>query len=347
MPESTSIDQMKKTHLELYTRLLTNTQEKATKFAREKYQQQFIEEADALLAILDQAFHETVTLDEYTWLVNTALQWQIAFSSVLDVPKNIRIPGPPTELWASSSQLSIDDITARVTSQADLLSKIRRAQASQLAFRKPSSQEERDLDWYQAETYFALEIIDRRLDLATKVPPGAYCYLERVWLRDLIRMKAYFRYLDKAPTLVQSDDEAREDYFWACNHYRRLLIHGEKSSNIDFLPVSMYIKENFLDKSGEEVDATKVAFLIENKARQCHIIKHAECVQTVRKFVYAFYNNIIPAVVARDEAALMAVQDAIILSEGPASLLSIMNSFEAAIAIYFLKALDKLPPEWY
>jgi hypothetical protein len=123
-----------------------------------------------------------------------------------------------------------------------LLSKIRRAQASQLAFRKPSSQEERDLDWYQAETYFALEIIDRRLDLATKVPPGAYCYLERVWLRDLIRMKAYCRYLDKAPTLVQSDDEARD---------------------------------------GEEVDATKVATLIENKARQCHIIKHAECVQTV------------------------------------------------------------------
>jgi hypothetical protein len=51
--------------------------------------------------------------------------------------------------------------------------------------------------------------------------------------------------------------------------------------NIDFLPVSMYIKENFLDKAGEEVDATKVAILIENKARQCHIIKHAECVQTV------------------------------------------------------------------
>ena len=185
-------------------------------------------------------------------------------------------------------------------------------------------------------------LLSSSLDFANKVPSGSYRYLEEVWLRDVIRMKAYFRYIDKASATVQTDDEARDDYFRACNYYRYLLIYGQKSLAVEFVPANIYLRERFFDDAGERLDDNKVSALIDNKATQDHIAKEA-----VTEFVYKFYGNLIPAITTGDKRARDAVQEAIVLSEGPNSRSSIMNCFEAAIAIYFLTGLDEMPSDWY
>ncbi len=53
------------------------------------------------------------------------------------------------------------------------------------------------------------------------------------------------------------------------------------------------------------------------------------------------------ATINGSEAAKSRLVEAILSSEGSDSPLSIMNAFEAAIAIYFLKDLKGLPDEWY
>jgi hypothetical protein len=62
--------------------------------------------------------------------------------------------------------------------------------------------------------------------------------------------------------------------------------------------------------------------------------------------VRKFYGNITNAVMYEDPTGIAEISEAIASSEGKGSRMEIMNSFEAAICIYFLKGFKEPPEGW-
>jgi hypothetical protein len=177
--------------------------------------------------------------------------------------------------------------------------------------------------------YFASEVLDGRINFVDQLHEQGFEHLEKVWFGDVIKMKAYFRWVDRGRNSKQSDEERLKDYFYACHYYRwRLLDERSKYGPEYFKIVDAYI-QNVADGVKKKLASGK-----------CEE-KRAE------RYVVNFYYNIGPAVLRGDEESKKSVVEAILESEGPSSPSSIMNALEAAIAIYFLRDPKGLPEEWY
>jgi hypothetical protein len=94
MQEAAEIDELKKAHEGLYKQMMSDRQSHPEKFQEESYRSALVSEARALVGQLGDRARAVDLLDDYTWLANAVLQWQIAFSSVLEEPLRQEIPDP-------------------------------------------------------------------------------------------------------------------------------------------------------------------------------------------------------------------------------------------------------------
>lgn len=339
MMNTIQIEDIKKEHATLYTHILSEQRKHPEKFKKGPDRDQFLSNAHALVHQLNEMAGKVRYVDDYTWLSSALVQWQIAFSSVLEEPLMEQIPDPRKGLRTSYPDKKINTEVKRYAGLASLFRRLSR----------DSTDEERSMDWYQAEVILALDILDAKIDLV-QGGEQAFNHLQAAWLNEVIKVKAYFRHQDRERKVQELNDH-RENFFYACEYYRwRLISAREKYDPEYFDDVSLYIQTYFLNHSNKRLHFKEGEELISRKAERYHKNesfkdRHMDWAYG-ELYVKLFYENIVPAVMEADEAAKGHVVEAILLSEGP-NRLSVMNAFEAAIAIYFLRDLKGLPPEWY
>lgn len=360
------IDSIKREHDVLYTKMLRDRQAHPENFKNK----QNMDEYRGLVRQLRVMAQTAEYVDDYAWFANAVVQWQIAFSTVLEEPLDLNtvlkdgfssvleapldrlIPDPPKGLRTSYPDT---ELTKRVEKYADLVSLFRRLS-------RESTDQERLSDWHQGEAIFSADVLDGNIDFVQKVGTDAFNYLEAAWLNEIIQIKAYFRYEQRKRRGEQPNDD-KQNYYFACEYYRwRLISSRSKYGQQYFSPMAAYLRTQFL-KADDKLDPVRAEELIRRKAKRYHDRRvfgdAAEDWTNAERYVQAFYENIIQAVGCPgrgdpgtatnngSEAAKRRLVDAILSSEGPESPLSIMNAFEAAIAIYFFKDPKGLPEAWY
>jgi hypothetical protein len=202
-----------------------------------------------------------------------------------------------------------------------------------------SSKSDEEQDWCAAELVFALEVLEGRLHLTRRLDSNTWPLLEKEWLSDVKRTKAYLLWEDRG----DDPDRHRRDYDDACAALRgRLVDERAKAPVHDFDVVEKYLRERFLSQDRFDERKPAARELLERKAQRisrtspdqdsfgdwCHACEYARM----------FYDNILPAVHKKDQDATLAVLKAFQFSRAPENRYLIIDCFEAAIAIYFLDA---------
>ncbi|MFO1120117.1 MAG: hypothetical protein U1E38_08520 [Rhodospirillales bacterium] len=309
----------------------------------------FTDDVHRLRRYMDEIAPDVRLLDDYIWLINANLQWQ-EIATLLDVDWRIRIPRPPDNLWAPTQRLEKKDIDRWLSSLANHLSKMRHTMDGVKASRVE------EIDEYNAKVYLCRDILGgagvsprEALDFVEKVPPEAYSYLEDVWFHDVVRLQAYLMWELMGAIQDLPAGPLQVHFLDACDIYRHLLYDQDiKREPEMFFSIQDYLAEKYLD--GEQrlrPDARDG--LIRAKAEKIARARLADDLtiwMEAAAYVADFYNNIIAAIMEPHSESVSYVRRAILRSEGKDSRTSIMNVFEAAICMYFLKGLEYPADDW-
>jgi hypothetical protein len=286
------------------------------------------------------------SFDDYRWLSDTAIKWQSVFSTIFNIPgKTIRLCQPKNAWFPPApSDFTEEEISNWIRSQAAFIGYARRTE--------PYAQKNDALaDWHTAEVFFASEVIMGRFNLASRISPKSYKRLENIWLREVKRLMAFFKW--RKDGFVFSDPD--KYYFDACNHIRDMLIDKTIKARLsEFDEVKNYIQEHYLGEGHRHLPKERTPELnrlIERKSYQIYETtgstdSHRNWMQA-ETYVKMFYENIIPAVVESDkDKRIHRVLKAFQYSKMNG--FSIINCFETAIAIYFLdrEIIDSLWKEF-
>jgi len=345
-PAVVIVESLKKTHADLYSQFL-DTSGPASEDAS-KIDPDLAKDVRKLFAGLKKVAPKIRLLDDYKWIINATSQWQ-AFAPLLDIPLIAKVPQPEESLWAPTKRLAKDDIKHWLDSLEVNVCRMRHIR--EFMSRIPHVKVE-EVDKENAKTYLAKDVLSGSLDFVEKMPPAAYDYLEKVWFRDVIQLEAYLRWEQQGADLNRPDYLREGDYLNVCEEYRQRLADQEiKQGPEKFVSIRDYIIIKYFDKSGEQLDHSKIRPLIKAKsARYCALAKRKEDDHTnwiqAAGYVENFYSNIIPAIMLNEPAAMANVHAAIKASEYKDSRLSIANGLEAAICLSFVKGLEYIEEEW-
>jgi len=334
-----TIEDIRKKHEKLYGDILRDHSRLVADKAKFST---FMKEANQLLAEMKAA---TVTsVEEYDWLNDVAIKWQIVFSSILNIPITIQI-APPQTLNPSSlvRVLSKDELRARVEEKALLRSGFRKAEWLLREVERlrniPSLDEERAKleDWHSAIVLLASDILDRRIDFVLQIRSESYADLvEPAWLQEVKKVRAYFTWKDG-----DSTGSAAEDYYQACERIRDMFVDPRiKASPRDFEEPKVYLETRYLTegrinkaKPGTRNSTARKALRIYEVTGQADAVKNW---LRAEEYVRLFYENIVPAVTEKDPDKTRQVLEAFQFSSKFGDHDLIVSFFETALAMYFL-----------
>jgi len=334
-----TIEDIQKKHEKLYGDVL---RDHSSLVADEAKLGTFMKEVDQLLAEMKAA---TVTsVEEYNWLNDVAIKWQIVFSSILNIPITIRI-APPQMLKPSPvvRVLSKDELKARVEEKALSLSSFRKAEWLLREVERlrniPSPDEEQAKveDWHSAIVLLASDILDGKIDFVFQIRSKSYTdFVEPAWLQEVKKVRAYFIWKDG-----YSSGNAAEDYYQACKRIRDLFVDPRvKASLRDFEEPKVYLETCYLTDG--KINKTKPGAknLIARKALRIYeMTGQADAVKNwlrAEQYVQLFYENIIPAVTKKDPGKTRQVLKAFQFSSEFGDHDLVVGFFEVAVAMYFL-----------
>lgn len=284
------------------------------------------------------------------WLHEATLRWQLTLAPLLAKPQRIRLLPWPEEPVAAGKPMADPELRRWLSDRAYLQSMIRKVNAH---LRQPrqrlykilesvtSDKSDEVQDWCAAELVFALEVLEGRLHLTRRLGPEAWPQLEKMWLSDVKRTKAYLLWEERGE---DAPDRHRSDYENACAILRRRLVDEEaKAPAHDFDAVERYLRERFLS-SRDQFDENKPAArqLLNQKAQRISETSpdrdpdgdwYNAC-----EYSRMFYDHILPAVRKKDQDATLSVLQAFQFSRAPENRYLIIDCFEAGLAIYFLDA---------
>lgn len=304
----------------------------------------YIQEAEQLLESISTRSSNPGTVEDYLWLFETAILWEYVFSSMLNRPKTVVLSRPPQDLLPSlpkGNAFSEEELTCRVGLMAKIVSGYRK----QKRYRMDIGKAEQDWDWHQAEVCLANDILDGVIDFARRVGALSYPRLEQIWMFEVLELLAYLEWNHSGHPL---DISSEAFYFKACAQVReRLLAFKQKASFEQFGEAKKYIEETYLTSDSTprldytKLDAAGAYNIIKIKSERIREIKNRYGDQNwydAEFYVRKFYENIIPAVMTGDSKSIRTVLDAFHFSIE--NRLQIVNCFEMALAVYFLKSAD-------
>lgn len=343
MNELSTIDELKEKDEELNAELLKNH----LSFARDGAElRSFIEEADHFTGALDRLWAKVSSMQEYNWLMDTALKWQGIYSSILNTPKDIQIHPPPKELKPPlpTGFFSESDLERRIRQNAHKLSITRKLNyllkdTHALLKKIPSTEKEMLTDWDHAQIEFASQVLDGEIDFVRQIASQSYPRLERIWLREVKHLKAYSIWEGRGGGLDAWHKDS--DYFQACDQIREMLVAKPiKKTSFDFKEAKAYLETKYLDKKGR-LDPVKAKPLL---AERAYFVWEAGVEDlgpegnhyVGEKYLKMFYENIIPAIIEDDFDKTLTVLEAFEFSNRLGNRYRIINCFEVAVAIYFL-----------
>jgi len=300
-------------------------------------------ETDELVAILEDYSHKVTSFREYMWLHDAAMKWNVIYTSVFNNPKRVKIALPPRDLLppiTPGKALTEDEIRGWVSVVAGIRGHARKCLSG------PSNEMEMNEDWRYAEAIFVSEVLEGKINFASRISSKSYYRLEKEWIKYIKCLRAYFNWERR----FFWDDPKMEklDYLEACDHLTDMLVNQEiKARPDEFGEPRDYLIANYL--SGDEVDKDKpeVKLLIARKAERIWGTTGERDTEknwsNAEAYVEMFYENICPAVLESDEKKkrehILRVLKAFQFSKAPENGYRVINCFEVALATYFLDAL--------
>lgn len=203
----------------------------------------------------------------------------------------------------------------------------------------PSNKEEMENDWFNACTFCVSKILHGDVNLVNDIEPEAYRLLEEKCFHEAKELKAY--YIGEGRKSAGHQQDSKLDYYTACEEIRELLVNENlKASLNDFIRFEKYLETHYLTNGQIDEDKPAVRELIEAKASRIRKTNRedneAETRRRAKAYIKMFYENIIPAVMKKDFEKTLTVLKAFQFCRVPKNCYLIINSFEAALAIYFL-----------
>ena len=339
MGNPAAIETLRKKHEKLYGEVLRDHSSLVGDSAR---MDAFMREIDQLLAGMKGA--SVTSVEEYDWLNDIAIKWQIVFSSILNQPITIQIASPQAvQPLPVARVLTKDELKARVEEKALSLSNFRKAEWLLREVERlrniPSPDEERAKvdDWQSAIVLLASDMLDGKIDFVLQIRPDSYSdFVESAWLPEVKRVRAYFRWRGS-----YNADSAEEHYFHACKHIRDSFVDQHKKASLrDFEEPRLYLETYYLtrgkldeSKPGARSSIARKALRIYETTGQSDAGRNW---QRATRYAQLYYENIIPAVVERDRDKTQRVLEAFQYSIEFGSHDLIVNFLELALAMYFL-----------
>ena len=189
----------------------------------------------------------------------------------------------------------------------------------------PSTEQEKDSDWQEAEATFSLNVLKRLISF-TQLSPESYPHLENTWIRKAKEILAYYYWLSG------SSVGHYKDYMHAGVEIRKWLLNREQLEVKDFSTVKYYLSSRYLKSDltlNEDSDYTKE--LIEKKAHRIweinHNSKREENWFRAKLYVKLFYENIIDAIVEKDKNKIAKILEAFEFSKSQQNGFLIINTF--------------------
>lgn len=345
MTSEFSIESVKQKHTGLYERAIRDSQTSSP-------DKPLLDEVEELLNELRLCSGNVNTLDDYRWLSQAAVQWQVVYSSKWNIAKTVEIPAPPRTLLQplpSVKTLSEVELENWRSRHAEYLGLLRLAKE-----KRESSEGEKAWDWHQAQVLLVSDILDGFPNFAGRIAPESYWRLEDVWLKAVKLIRAYFVWEIEGKTLFDLPRE-RENYDRACEHIRQMLVDDHIKAQVnEFGAAKAYLENRYLTDGrvlheGSDEKSISAKKLIGTKAYRIKERRkevESDYVESpennvanwlrAETYVRLFYENIIPAVVKRDRISVLRVLKAFQYSKAPENCWWVINCFETALAIYFL-----------
>ena len=253
----------------------------------------FIRRFDQLARRLRQFAANLASTEALEWLSKITAEWQMAFSSTLREPRDLRkdigisVPSRDLEYLSWVTEADVHrylEAKAYEIGQDRKLNRLYRQWIEMKNHRNwihdtiRSTREESDKDWYLATVCFATEVLDGRVSFTREIPRELYPQLESVWLEDVKRMKAYLIW-EKSNAPFHPDG-GKGDYLLACDQMRQRAMDAQfkaNASSASFAEVRTYLEEMYLsdgrvdsvgDCSAHDLIARKAHRLWELQGRQ-------------------------------------------------------------------------------
>jgi len=235
------------------------------------------------------------------------------------------------------SYITFEGVTEDIANDAYCLSQFRKIKKCdktllEIIANTHSTVEEMEDDWYQASIRCVLAFLKRQRSL-TGLTSDCYIVFESVWLDDVKKLIAYYKSL-KSP--LESIDET---YFNATKEIRSFLFNTQSVGSKSFNDVKNYLNANYLTNGKFDEKKENAHKLIKRKAERLYrstgIDNKEYNWSRAKYFIELFYDNIIPAVLG-DEKCLARVLKAFGFGKYKQNGFFVINSFEAAIAIFYL-----------
>lgn len=342
-----TIEDIKDTHEKLYEKVLQKHQNIKDDL---KLQKKYMDNIEELLDNIKELSMKTSSIKDYAWLSNASMQWQVVFSSVLNIPRNVQIDSPKQEFKSpyKKSKSTSETLKEFIKKHSYMFFRERvlseaRVNPERLIARYISTESDQNNDLITSKRFLAHEILVGNINFAYELKQKHYReYLEKIWLKDVKELMAYFNWTKRRDGFITEEGDAFSDYEKACKEIRSQLVKQDiKASASDFIEIKNYLETLYLDRNGK-VDITKSdvhELIIKKRDRICETTGKTnkdENWYRAESYVRFFYENIISAVMKKDEKNIAKVLKAFQFSKAQENRFLIINCFEAAIAIYFL-----------
>jgi len=298
---------------------------------------------------------DLTNMANFYWLTDTVSTWQLLISGVLGVSKSFDVISPPKTFYNLGVQgdlINDESIRRTLNEISYYLSESRRGERRKRLLMDifgidiRSTPDESDRDWLHAEEYFAFDILRGELDLCTFAVPSVFSALSRVWLRDVVQLKAYDIWKDQKGRRYPSQlSEMQNDYKEALQWFYKRASSANKCTHIAGAANALigYLSSEYLEDGSHRIRKGGAMYnsLVRRKAHRCWEMSgerdEGKNWRYAEYFVKMFYDNVFSAILAEAESsrkeARQKMIEAIKMSEDKAT---VVDCFEASIIVYFI-----------
>lgn len=368
--ESSTLEELTKKHQELYQKVQEDG---------ENLSEVLREEVEFLLdEIKNRVKHNQVSsMDEYSRLSDLVHEWQSVFINTLHLPRDVHTEIGLAKVKIYNLDPSIPSIPEEklkiyLEKKAYLIGQCRKLEnLTKLILRSPhlihqrmpSTLEEQEQDWHNANVYLASEVLEGKFNFVYQIEEQFYEILSQIWLDEVRQLKAYFIWQNKQlesdfiwqnQTEEWNPEEANRNYLNACHQIRDMLLSKSlKVTKNRFKKVRSYLESHYLcegNKGKLDVDKANSQKLISSKAYRIWEISGKQLHESIswklaEDYVRMFYESIIPIVMGEESELTVESLSSQILNliaifkdhNLGGGLYPLINCFEAALIIYFIE----------
>jgi hypothetical protein len=203
----------------------------------------------------------------------------------------------------------------------------------------PEDEEKVINDWHVGKMRFVSDVLEGNINFALRIPPESYPQLEREWLEDFKKHKAYsiWEARDRGFDL----DSGLSNYHAACKWIvGQLTDRDRKMPKESFANVQEYIQGQILTAGILDISKRHAHELVTTKARRLHYLRKDNSPNEnwllAEKQAKLYYENIIPAVIQGDQESIRQIADAIEPAKIDLTFYQLVNCFEITLVAYFV-----------